>query len=188
MDQTLPKSPRPRLLGMAAAGLAVVAIGAGMMSLAAFTDSADVDGNSFTTGTVDISTSPTTALFTVPTMMPGDASYGELTVSNSGTASLRYTMSTAATNADSKNLRDQLRLEVRQKATGTCSADFTGTPVVNEVALQGAAISSARTVAVSGSETLCFKVSLPFSTGNDYQGATTTATFTFSAEQTANQP
>ena len=43
-----------------------------------------------------------------------------------------------------------------------------------------------RALAASGSETLCFRASLASSTGNAYQGATTTATFTFDSEQTAN--
>jgi hypothetical protein len=43
-----------------------------------------------------------------------------------------------------------------------------------------------RSLDAATSEILCFRVSLPSSTGNAFQGATTTATFTFSAEQTAN--
>ena len=40
----------------------------------------------------------------------------------------------------------------------------------------------------AGNETLCFQASLPVATGNAFQGAATTTTFTFSAEQTANNP
>ena len=36
------------------------------------------------------------------------------------------------------------------------------------------------------SENFCFTVHLPDTTGNAYQGATTSTTFTFAAEQTAN--
>jgi len=43
-----------------------------------------------------------------------------------------------------------------------------------------------RTLAASGNEVLCFNVSLPSSTGDAYQGLTTTATFNFQAEQTKN--
>jgi hypothetical protein len=35
---------------------------------------------------------------------------------------------------------------------------------------------------------LCFNVSLPSSTGNTYQGLTSTATFAFGAEQTSSNP
>ena len=45
-----------------------------------------------------------------------------------------------------------------------------------------------RVLAASASETLCFRAELPLSTGNSFQGATTTATFNFVSEQTANNP
>ena len=45
-----------------------------------------------------------------------------------------------------------------------------------------------RTLAAATSETLCFKASLPLATTNAYQGATSTYTFTFAAEQTSNNP
>ena len=45
-----------------------------------------------------------------------------------------------------------------------------------------------RTLAAAANETLCFRVTLPSGTGNAYQSATTTTTFTFDAEQTANNP
>ena len=41
-------------------------------SFAVFTDSETVDSNTFSTGSVDISTSPTTALVTFSDMAPGD--------------------------------------------------------------------------------------------------------------------
>ena len=43
-------------------------------------------------------------------------------------------------------------------------------------------------LASGANETLCFRVTLPSGTGNPYQAATTTTTFTFDAEQTANNP
>ena len=45
-----------------------------------------------------------------------------------------------------------------------------------------------RVLAAAGTEVLCFYVSLPIGAGNTLQGATTTTTFTFDAEQTANNP
>ena len=45
-----------------------------------------------------------------------------------------------------------------------------------------------RTLAGAASEVLCFQAALPSATTSTYQGATTTATFTFSAEQTQNNP
>jgi len=189
------RSGRTRLITLGLTSLAVVGIaGATMMSLALFTDDATLEDNAFTAGTIELSTSPATALFSVSAMMPGDVAYGQLTVSNDGTAELRYAMTSSSTDPDSKALAGALNLEVRQKAAGTCSADFTGTVVLASTPLGGAAFgdpsqgqdSGDRVLAASASENVCFRVSLPLSTGNSYQGATTTTTFTFQAEQTAN--
>jgi len=182
-----------RLVALGASVVAVFGLSVGAMSLALFTDDVNVNNNSFTAGTVDLTTTPTTAVFTVTGMMPGDDRYGQLTVTNSGNASFRYSMTTSATNPDTKDLRNQLTLEVREKAAGTCAADFTGNAVVNSTALQGASFGSSTQgqdtgdrVLASGSEALCFKVHMPNGTDDTYQGATTVATFSFHAEQTAN--
>ena len=45
-----------------------------------------------------------------------------------------------------------------------------------------------RTLAGAAAESLCFAWSMPGSSGNGFQGAATTATFNFSAEQTVNNP
>ena len=171
------------------AGLTMLSLGAGAYSLALFTDSATATG-AFTTGTIDIATSPT-ALFTVSAAFPGDSGSATLTVSNSGTGALRYAMTTSATNADGKALRDQLQLTIK---AGTCPGS--GTALYGAGALSSAALGDAtqgsqagdRTLAAAASEDLCFLWSLPSATGNAYQNATTTATFTFAAEQTANNP
>jgi predicted ribosomally synthesized peptide with SipW-like signal peptide len=185
-----------KLLAVGIAALAVLSVSAGAMSLALFTDDVDVANNAFTTGTIVLSPNPTSALFSVSTMMPGDATYGQLTVTNGGSAQLRYAMTTSATDTDNKHLATAVNLEIRQKASGTCSADFTGTVVLASTALSSAAFGNPtqgaqtgdRTLNASANEIFCFKASLPLVTGNAYQGATTTATFTFAAEQTANNP
>ena len=43
-----------------------------------------------------------------------------------------------------------------------------------------------RVLQASNNEALCIRVSLPLSTGNSFQGLTTSANLNFSAEQTAN--
>jgi predicted ribosomally synthesized peptide with SipW-like signal peptide len=106
-----------RLIAIGVTALAVVSLSAGAMSLALFTDDVDVTNNAFTTGTVDLTASPASALFSVSAMMPGDTDYGQLTVSNSGTGELRYAMTTAATDPDSLALASALTLEIREKAT-----------------------------------------------------------------------
>lgn len=162
---------------MGASAVAVVSVSAGMMSMALFTDDAIVDNNAFTTGTIDLSTSPASALFNVATMMPADATYGQLVVSNDGSAQLRYAMTTSATDPDGKALEDVVTIEIREKAAGTCSADFTGTVVLGSTALSAASFGDAtagqdsgdRVLSTGATENLCFMASLPLATGDAYQ-------------------
>ncbi len=193
MSQSSSRGRPVRLLAIGLSAVAVLGVSVGTMSLALFTDDVDVDDNSFTTGTVVLSATPATALFNVGVMMPGDNNYGQLTVANAGTASFRYSMTTTATDPDTKDLRSQLQLTVREKAAGTCAADFTGAVVVPSTTLEGASFGNANQgqdtgdrLLASGNEVLCFRVNLPSGTGNFYQGATTVTTFSFHAEQTAN--
>jgi hypothetical protein len=188
MTQPDPSRRRRRGLLGALLGLTVVTLGAGVFSLAIFTDSAASSG-SFATGTIDITSSPTVA-FNVSGMMPGDSDTQALTIANAGTATLRYAMVATATNV----LGSTLQLEV--KTLGTDCATFDGTTVVGPTTLNGALIGdvapgdqgSDRTLSAATNEVLCFKVSLPKATGNALKNATSAATFTFSAEQTANNP
>lgn len=184
---------RAGLLGILAVGLVAGSMSAGALSLAVFTSTAASSGNAFTAGTIVLGAAPATSAISAGNMMPGDVVNGSITVTNSGTAQLRYAMSSASTNADSKNLRDQLTLVV--KTAGTSCAAFDGTQIYSG-ALNGAAFGSNaagaqagdRTLNAGTNEVLCFRATLPLATGNAFQGATTTATFTFDAEQTANNP
>ena len=187
---TQPETNRRRRRGLLGVllSLTVVTLGAGVFSLAIFTDSAASSG-SFATGTIDITSNPTIA-FNVGNMMPGDADTQALTIANAGTATLRYAMVAAATNT----LGTTLQLEV--KTLGTDCATFDGTTIVGPTTLNGALIGdvapgdqgSDRVLSAATNEVLCFQVSLPKATGNALQNKTSAVTFTFSAEQTANNP
>ncbi|HXF57149.1 MAG TPA: TasA family protein [Actinomycetota bacterium] len=185
----------------AAAALGVLALLPWLVTQAIFTDSADVGSNTFTTGTVDISTSPASALVTYSNMAPGDSTTASLTVTNGGTLGLRYAISSSATNPDGKGLKDQLVLTIKTVDVTTPAApcdNFDGTQLYSgdvdstDGKLVGDAAQGAqagdRTLAAGASEVLCFRVALPVTTGNAYQSASTTVTSTFSAEQTANNP
>lgn len=181
---------RRRLLAGTVGILAVASIGAAVFSLAQFTDSHDASG-AFSSGTIVLGVSPTT-VFSVSGTFPGASGSQTVTVSNTGTGALRYALSTAATNVDGKGLATAVLLTVK---TGTCPA-AAGTVLYGAAALGSAAFGDAtqgahpgdRTLAASTSEDLCFAWSLPLTTGNGLQNAATTATFTFAAEQTANNP
>jgi len=192
---------RRRLLTVLMAALAALSVSAGQLSLALFTDQETVPAT-FTTGTIDLDGVAIDALIlTTSAMMPGDSITDDVLVSNIGTAQLRYAMTTSSTNADAKNLRDVLTLTVKTidvTTPGTPCNDFDGTSVLAATVLgaAGAAFGNPaagaqagdRTLNAAVSETLCFRVILPSGTGNAYQNATTTTTFTFDAEQTANNP
>lgn len=188
-------NPRTILIGLLAIGVLVVGVGLGTGAI--FTDTQSVDANTFSTGTVDISTDPTTALVTFSDMAPGDQVTNPLTVTNSGSLELRYAV-TSSTTEDP--LAAQLDLTIKSgvsnctnagfDADGTViygPADLGSTSGVNVIGdpTQGAQAGD-RTLAGSASETLCFNVSLPLSTGDAFQGLSTTATLNFQAEQTAN--
>ena len=80
---------RKSLILLIAAGLLALFIGAGS---AIFTSQAAVAANTFTTGTLAISTNPTSALVTFSNMAPGDQVTAPLSVSNTGSLDLRYAM------------------------------------------------------------------------------------------------
>jgi predicted ribosomally synthesized peptide with SipW-like signal peptide len=190
---------RPLLLLLALLGVA--GIGAGQLSHALFTDTETVDGV-FSSGSIILDAGRIDALtLSTGAMMPGDSVTDDVVVENDGTAQLRYAISTSSTNADGLGLRDALTLEVRTidaTAPGTPCDNFDGTSLLAATALGASAAgvgdpaagadTGDRTLNAAASETLCFRVSLPSSTPQTYQGASTTTTFTFSAEQTANNP
>lgn len=202
---TAPVFPVPRqrrarpLLALATVALAITSIGTGVFSLALFTSTATVGANTFTAGTIVIGTSPTTALLTASNMMPGDSVTAPITVSNTGTSQLRYAVTAATTDPDTKALRTQLTVGVKSGVTTCTTAGYgaSGTTVTSATVLGTTTLNvfgdpttgaqaGDRTLNSGANETLCFQVTLPLATGNAYQGATATTTFSFVAEQTAN--
>ncbi|MBM3155964.1 MAG: hypothetical protein FJ004_01605 [Chloroflexi bacterium] len=178
--------------------LAVALIGA----IALFTDQETNPSNSFSTGTVDLAINPATAMFTVSNMAPGDVRYSGIQMTNGGSLELRYTMTTIADGSSILDEQLDLTIDVVTGA-GLDTIWYTLDDVVSEANVYGpdGVLSSAaigdptqgadtgdRTLAASGSERLRFKVTLPLSTSNVYQGTTCTVSFVFDAEQTANNP
>jgi predicted ribosomally synthesized peptide with SipW-like signal peptide len=186
-------------LALTAAALAGVVALTAVGTLALFTDQQVLAGNTFNTGTIALTINPTSALVTYSNMMPGDVVTNPLIVGNAGTSSLRYAVSSVATNTDTKGLKDQLVMTIKTIDVTTplvpCD-NFDGTLLytgdLDSTAgkiLGDAAPGSDpgdRTLASGTNETLCFRVSLPLASDNSFQGAATTATFTFDAEQTKN--
>jgi spore coat-associated protein N len=191
-----------RVLGLLVLGLLLIpSIGATYLTMALFTDQETVTA-AFTTGTIDLDAAKIDALvLTTSALMPGDTVTDDVVVENDGSAQLRYAMSTSSTNADSKALRDALTLTVKTvdvTTPGTPCDNFDGASTLYNGVLGAstAKFGSAaqgpdtgdRTLNAGANETLCFRISLPSGTDNSYQGATTTTTFTFDAEQTSSNP
>ena len=173
----------------------------GLAGFAVFTDTASVGGNTFTTGTILISTTPTSALVTFSDMAPGDSvqpSAG-IVVSNDGTLALRYAITSTTTEDVLAAALDLTIREIDVTVPATPCDDFDGAVIYTTGDLgstggidvvgnpaqgdQG----TDRTLAASATETLCFRVELPLSATGP-EGVTTTATFAFQAEQTVNNP
>jgi predicted ribosomally synthesized peptide with SipW-like signal peptide len=183
------------------AALSVLSLGAGQLSLAIWTDQETVPAT-FSTGSIDLDGVAIDALIlTTSAMVPGDTVTDDVLVSNIGSAQLRYALSTSSTNADAKALRDVLTLTVKTidvTTPGVPCDNFDGTSVLAATVLGAStagfgnpaagAHAGDRTLNAAAAETLCFRVSLPSATGNAYQSATTTTTFTFDAEQTSSNP
>ena len=179
--------------------LLIPSVGTSYLTLALFTDQESVDAT-FSTGTIDLDAAKIDALVLTTTgLMPNDRVTDDVVVENDGTAQLRYAMSTSSTNADTKNLRDVLVLTIKTidvTTPGTPCDNFDGATTLYNGVLgtttakfgnpaQGSDTGD-RVLNGGANETLCFSVWLPDTTGNAYQGASTTTTFTFDAEQTSS--
>jgi len=179
----------------------VVAVGMSLIavtSLALFTDQADVSGNTFAAGTVDISAAPVSALVTMDNMSPGDQVTDELTVTNSGSLAMRYAVeSTTSGDAD---LTEDLVLTVKSGVTSCTDADwgadgdvvYSGRlgsagadPIIGDKSTGGQA--GDRELVAGQSEVLCVNVTLPAGS-TLVQGMSTEAILDFYAEQTSNNP
>ena len=177
-------------------GVSVAAIVIGVTG-AVFTDTESVGANTFTAGTVDIATTPASAVVSFSNMAPGDESVGELTVDNDGSLELRYSVTATTTeNVMAADLDMTIKTGVTTCTIGGFATDGSiiygpadlgstaGIDVIGDPT-QGADAGD-RVLAGAGSEALCIRVELPLSIGNSSQGVTTTAQFNFAAEQTAN--
>lgn len=180
----------------------VTAIGAGVTSVtgALFTDSDAVGGNTFSTGTVLLDASPTTAVVALSAMAPGDVDNGQMAVTNNGSLELRYAVTSTTTE---NTLAAQLDLTIWAETAeavvdGTCAASAPGTVLYGPASLGSTAgvdvigdpsaggQAGDRVLAASAAEVMCFRAELPLASDNTFQGLTSTATLAFASEQTSN--
>ncbi|MFL6154750.1 MAG: hypothetical protein ACJ72D_01575 [Marmoricola sp.] len=124
-------------------------------------------------------------------MQPGDTTAAVYTVKNAGKSPLTYTVDSAASNGDGKNLRSVLVVKVTtaSSVSGTGHARTCGgtTLAGSATSFTTSFVSTARSLAPGAQETLCVQASLPgtppVSTTTTYQNASTDVTFAFHASQ-----
>ena len=173
----------------------VLAVFALALGSALLTSSAPVAHNAFVSGTLVLGTHPTEALIAFSGMAPGDQVTQPLMIANTGSLSLRYAVTSETTHPDNKDLARQLVIAIKADVMDCSNTGFaaSGQPLYSG-ALAAAAVGDPaqgpqvgdRVLNAGASETLCFQATLPTTSSNAYQLAATTASFTFSAEQTAN--
>jgi hypothetical protein len=174
---------RRRFLALLGFAAITASLGAGALSLALFTDTANSTGD-FSTGTIDIAVNEP-ALFNVGDLMPGDKKPAPIVVRNDGTAELRYAIRTEVVSGTPLAAAMTVRV-FAVDCTGTAlgTAGFGSALLGDNTA---GADTGDRTLAAGGSETLCVEVELPGSVSDPtLQGASTAVLFHFDAEQTAN--
>ncbi len=191
-----------KLIGTIATMAVLVAV-LSMSALALFTDSDTVGTNSFATGTLSLTTSPTSTVWTAVTAgAPGDKATGTLTVTNAGSLALRYAVSGSNTDA---TLAAAMNLRIGLKAGAGCdfpyhNNDGTTTTLTDDTQLYAGLLNVAllmgssaqgsdtgdRTLAASATDDLCFAVVLPDTATNTVAGLSNTTTVTFDSEQTQN--
>ena len=159
-------------------------------TFANWTDSAAISGTTFTAGTIDlkVNNADTVTGYTtlnLATMVPSNTVAGVLTIKNTGTAPVKYTAVSTASNADAKGLGAALVVKVTGDAsvTGTSpSATCAGTALAGTATgLGGNLVTTGRLLAGGASESVCVQVTLPGNAVSALQGATTNAGFTFTA-------
>lgn len=169
-------------------GLGIVAVLGTTGTFAFWTDDVVISGTTFTAGTIDLQVNGSNAItgyttLNLVTMVPGNTVAGVLTIRNNGTAPLKYTAVTTATNTDTKNLRGSLEVKVTGDAavtgsspTATCNGSaLAGTATT----LNGALITTGRLLAAGATETICVQVKLADAAASALQGATTDVVLTF---------
>jgi hypothetical protein len=132
---------------------------------------------------------------------PGQRSRGRQVVLNDERAPLRYAVRSSSINNDHKGVRDVLQVTIRTAdlgsgAAGTCDR-FDGAKLYDgPLGADSAGFGDAemggqpgdRILGPGEREALCIEIRMRFDAGNEYQGATTSTTWTIAAEQEAGNP
>jgi hypothetical protein len=170
-----------------------------LVASALYTETVSPGSNTFTIGTLDITSVPTTAAITASNMVNGSKSTATLQVNNAGSLTMRYAIKSTTTE---NVLAAELDLTIKS-GVATCDNDSFGasgsvlygpaalgsTAGLNVVGNPAQGVdANDRQLSASTNEVLCLQVLMPATSGSSFQGLTTTATIALIAEQTANNP
>lgn len=189
----LPASVRVRAL----LALGLVAAPAMTSTFAYWTDDVQITGTTLTAGTLDLNVDggdpQATTTLAMAAMVPGSSSAEVLSVNNVGTAPAKYSMTGGLTGTDAADYNtagsNGLLLTIRSGGTvsgsGSSATCTGGTLLVNGVALTSTTSTTILTTtqtallaAATGTEDLCFQITLAATAPSSLQGKTATATFT----------
>ncbi|MFW6174193.1 MAG: TasA family protein [Chloroflexota bacterium] len=196
-----------KYLAIAIFAVGIMSVGVQLTTQALFTDSETVGSNTFTAGTLDLSTSEASEVLSLDPMAPGDTATSSLTVANEGNLELRYALSSTSTptgpdDDDDLTVASTTELSIWAESEegdddSTCDASFSGSFLYGPDTISGAGFGDIdngdtddgdRLLAPDANEVLCFKVHMDLSAGNEWQGEGAKVSFTFDAEQTDNNP
>jgi len=195
--------PRYLIAGIALVGVAGVGIGS-IASSALFTDTESTTAATITSGTIAITAGGDyNSYFPTSSMMPGDDKYGIISIANgNGAARMSSTANWSVANDLTTDLEIRMvSLGTNSSATCTISTDFSS-PLNSAVKPASSSATSIvmfgdstagsqtgdQTLAVNTTYYYCVNVKMPSSMPTAAQGDTSDLTFTFNAEQTANNP
>jgi predicted ribosomally synthesized peptide with SipW-like signal peptide len=167
-----------------------IALGIGSVGTFAFwTDDVVISGTTFSAGTIDLRVNGADSLPTYTTLnmsnaVPGNTIAGVLTIRNQGSAPLKYTATTTASNADGKNVRGSLTVKVTAATTvtGTYPTATCGGAAITGFATSftaAAFLTPGRLLAPTTEEQICVQVTLDATAPSALQGGTTSVGFTF---------
>lgn len=116
-------------------------------------------------------------------MKPGSAVYAPLTIWNTGTTALNYSM--ASVESGDSMVGDALNIGIASVTDRSCTSGAyqDGTPVYTDAAGLSKAIISSRPLPPGAREYLCFHVQLPSAAPSQLQNQSAAATFNFTAQQ-----
>lgn len=176
-----------RIRGILSLGI-VLGVGA-VSTMAAWSDSATVQGGAFTTGTLDLKVGTPavdnnppqfTTDFAMSNMRPGSITDAVLKIKNDGSVPFGFTGTASATNAGAGV--DQLGSALTLKAYSKSSAgSCTGEPISTGTTAADFALPSQQ-LAATATQDLCFRATLPSSAVAALQGKSSVITLSFTAK------